>query len=60
MDYAEFFEWAMKADIRPTMDSYMAYQAGKELSETKLNAMRMEIERLHEIIQELNHEMGLG
>jgi hypothetical protein len=60
MDYAEFFDWAMKADVRPTMDAYMSYQAGKESAETKLEAMRMEIKRLHEIIQERNHEIGLG
>jgi hypothetical protein len=50
----------MKADVRPTMDAYMSYQAGKESAETKLEAMRMEIKRLHEIIQERNHEIGLG
>lgn len=60
MDYAEFFEWAMKADVRPTMDAYMAFQAGKESSQSKIEAMRTEIARLHEIIQERNHEIGLG
>lgn len=50
MDYAEFFEWAMKADVRPTMDAYMSYQAGKESAQSKVDSMRTEIARLHEII----------
>ncbi len=60
MDYAEFFEWSRNADVRPTMDAYMAYQAGKEASQSKIEALKQEISRLHEIIQERNHEMGLG
>lgn len=56
----EFYELAARADVRVTIDSYMAYEGGKESMQLKINSLKQEIKRLQEIITERNHEMGLG
>lgn len=60
MDKTEFFKFAQESDIRVTIDSYLAYKGGKESMQPQIDLLKQEISRLHEIITERNHELGMG
>jgi hypothetical protein len=56
----EFFEWAESNDIIPTREHYLCFRYGKDMSANTINLLSAEIVRLHDIIRERNHYMGLG
>lgn len=55
-----FFEWADDAGIEPDKASYMCWKAGRDSLNPTVQRLRQEIIRLHEIIRDRNHDMGLG
>lgn len=56
----DFFEWADLAGIEPDRDNYLCWKAGHDNASKIVHQLRMEVMRLHEIIRERNHEIGIG
>ena len=56
----KFSAWADENMPDATMEHYQAWRAGYKQSQKEVASLRAEIIRLHEIISEKNHNMGLG
>ncbi len=56
----KFSEWADTFMPDAGFDHYKAWQAGYKQGKQETEQLRAEIIRLHEIISERNHNMGLG
>lgn len=56
----KFSEWADTFMPDAGFDHYKAWKAGYQSAQNDIASLRAEIIRLHEIISERNHNMGLG
>ncbi len=56
----KFSEWAEQNMPDATIEHYQAWKAGCEQSKSLVIQLRSEIIRLHELINQLNHERNIG
>jgi hypothetical protein len=56
----KFSEWADQNMPEATIEHYQAWKAGYEQSKSLVLQLRSEILRLHELINQLNHERNIG
>ena len=56
----KFSKWAEDNMPDAGLDHYKAWKAGYQQSREEVASLRAEIIRLHDIISEKNHNMGLG
>lgn len=56
----KFSAWADQSMPDAGIDHYAAFKAGYQEGRKEIESLRAEIIRLHEIISEKNHTMGLG
>lgn len=56
----KFSNWADQNMPDAGVEHYAAFKAGYQEGRKELEQLRQEIIRLHEIIAERNHTMGLG
>ncbi len=55
-----FNEWAEMNKPDATLEDWTVFMAGYDARNREVVALRCEIARLQEIIEEKNHEIGLG
>lgn len=58
--FLKFLEWADNSKTSPTLDNFEIWKAGYVNRQIEIDSLRSEVKRLHEIVTEKNHELGIG
>lgn len=58
--FLKFLEWAQLNNMPPTIDKFDLWKAGYMERQPEIDRLRSEVTRIHEIVTEKNHQLGIG